>query len=178
MDRFVRRGATRDEATHAPNHDPPRSSPPVAASEPYTDPVPSSDLYNDAGPSPLQVSKAFTSHSCVFELRDKLWYNNKQLTGVKYRTRHKRTTTKARTSWVWQHGADVEAVGYSKLFICRICHDSKRAGGIFNGAATCSIASHLEIQHSLLNPLTRERLSKSSVYALQYLPLPARLSMT
>jgi hypothetical protein len=86
-------------------------------------------------PSPIAhptstPSTPTSSHSCVFDLRDDdIWYNGSKLKNVKYRARHSRVMdTNAKTSWIYQHGADIEAKEYPKLWLCKICHLSKRSG--------------------------------------------------
>src|SRR5437764_14712426 len=65
-----------------------------------------------------------TSHCCVFDIdKSILWYENKLLKNVEYRPRHRRVLhTKAKISWIYKHGADLQADGVPKIWLCKICH--------------------------------------------------------
>ena len=58
-----------------------------------------------------------TSHACVFDIQyDTLRYRGQLLQDVQYRSRNKRVlNTKAKISWVYQYGTNLQVKGYKKL---------------------------------------------------------------
>jgi hypothetical protein len=95
-----------------------------------------------------------TSHACIFDIQfDTLEYLGHLLQDVQYRSRSKRVlNTKAKVSWIYQHGADIQAKGYEKLWLCRRCHQKKAYGSqLFNATSTSSITSHLNKVHGITN---------------------------
>jgi hypothetical protein len=123
-------------------------------------------------PSPIAhptstPSTPISSHSCVFDLRDdEIWYNGSKLKNVKYRARHSRVMdTIAKTSWIYQHGADIEAKEYPKLWLCKVCHLSKRPGNsCFKATASSSATYHLKQEHDIVeNPESRRSSTSSSM---------------
>lgn len=96
-----------------------------------------------------------TSHACIFNIQfNTLKYRGKLLQNVQYRPRNKRVlNTNAKISWVYQHGADIQANGYQKLWLCKLCHTEKSSSSqLFNATSTSSIISHLDKVHGITEP--------------------------
>jgi hypothetical protein len=106
-----------------------------------------------------------TSHACTFDIQfDTLNYRGQLLQGVKYRPRNKRVlNTKAKVSWVYQHGADIQAKGHNKLWLCKRCHKDKAfSSQLYNATSTSSITSHLQKVHGITEPGKSSLASSSS----------------
>jgi hypothetical protein len=60
-----------------------------------------------------------TSHACVFDIQfNTLEYRGQLLKDVQYRPRNKRVlNTKTKVSWGYEHGADLQADSYEKLWL-------------------------------------------------------------
>src|SRR2546421_376889 len=95
------------------------------------------------------------SHACTFDIQfDALEYRGQTLEYVQYRSRHERVlNTKVKVSWIYQHGADIQAKGYEKLWLCRRCHQKKAYNSqLFDAKSTSSITSHLRKVHRITKP--------------------------
>jgi len=106
-----------------------------------------------------------TSHACTFDIQfATLEYRGELLQGVQYRPRNKRVlNTKAKVSWVYQHGADLQAKGHQKLWLCKLCHETKKfRSQLFNAKSTSSITSHLDKTHGITEPGKNNSASSSS----------------
>ena len=93
-----------------------------------------------------------TSHACTFDIQfDTLRYRGKILQDVQYRPRSKRVlNTKAKVSWVYQHGADLQAKGHEKLWLCKLCYEKKDPSSqLFSAISTSSIMAHLKKAHGI-----------------------------
>ena len=153
MDKYIRRSQREAQLSQRAIDNLPDESLESATSVPST-PTPSAP---PPVPTPFgSESRATTpsSHSSVFPLRlDAIWYEGKCLTGVKYRPRHSRIiNTNARISWIYEHGADIEADGENnkKLWLCKDCHISRRPGqSVFKATSSSSAANHLNRKHSI-----------------------------
>lgn len=112
----------------------------------------SEDAASELESLPSQSSQ--TSHSCVFDIKfDTLKYHGKLLEDVQYRPRDKRVlNTSSKISWIYQHGADLQAKDYAKLWLCRQCHENEDYGSqLFNAKSTSSAATHLENIHKVFS---------------------------
>src|SRR5205823_6737482 len=78
-------------------------------------------------------------------------YRGRPLQDVQYRSRNKRAlSAKAKISWVYQHGADIQAKDHEKLWLCMRCHLQKDYDSqLLNAKSTSSIASHLRKVHGI-----------------------------
>lgn len=120
--------------------------------------------------TPSETSRAdsqssHTSHACTFDIQfDTLTYRGQLLQGVQYRPRNKRVlNTKGKVSWVYQHGADLQAKGHNKLWLCRRCHLEKAfSSQLFNATSTSSITYHLHKVHGITEPSNSNSLSSPS----------------
>src|SRR6266480_116622 len=96
-----------------------------------------------------------TSHACTFDIQfNTLIYRGQLLQDVQYRPRNKRVlNTKAKVSWVFQYGADLQAKGHKKLWLYKRCYKKKKVSSqLFNATSTSSITSHLERAHRIKDP--------------------------
>ena len=96
-----------------------------------------------------------TSHACTFDIQfDTLTYRGQLLQDVQYRPRNKRVlNTKAKVSWVFQYGADLQVKGHKKLWLCKRCYKKKKVSSqLFNAISTSLITSHLERAHGIKDP--------------------------
>jgi|SRR5579871_587557 len=130
---------------------------------------PASELASDSDASqPSRTSdSSLTSHACTFDIDfTTLRYRGKLLEDVQYRLRHKRIlNSRAKISWVYQHGADLQAKGYEKLWLCRTCHLKKDySSQLFDAKSTSSISAHLNKSHGITEP---GKLSKSTSSQVQ-----------
>src|SRR2546423_15623022 len=99
---------------------------------------------NTASESPQSFR---TSHACVFDIKyDTLRYLGKLLQDVQYRQRDKRAlSSNAKISWIYKHGADIQARDYKKLWLCMRCHrDGKYSSQLFDANSTSSAGAHLK----------------------------------
>jgi hypothetical protein len=107
-------------------------------------------------PSTLTHSEPPTaSHKCYFEINELLLvYNRQQLKGVRYRPKTKRALHKnVKPSWVWNHGADIQAQGYDRLWFCKICHLKRDPKvGLLDARSTSTIIEHLRSKHHINPP--------------------------
>jgi len=93
-----------------------------------------------------------TSHACVFDIKyDTLRYLGKLLQDVQYRQRDKRAlSSNAKISWIYKHGADIQARDYKKLWLCMRCHrDGKYSSQLFDANSTSSAGAHLKAAHGI-----------------------------
>jgi hypothetical protein len=57
--------------------------------------------------------------------------------------------TKTKVSWVYEHGADLQADGYEKLWLC---HQNQAYGSqLFDCKSTSSVGAHLKNVHGITN---------------------------
>lgn len=109
-----------------------------------------------APPSTLTHSEPPTaSHKCYFEINESLLvYNRQQLKGVRCRPKTKRALHKnVKPSWVWNHGADIQAQGYDRLWLCKICHLKRDPKvGLLDARFTSTIIEHLRSKHHINPP--------------------------
>jgi hypothetical protein len=109
-------------------------------------------ISNDAGSETLPPPQSSdTSHACVFDIQfDNLWYRGKRLKNVEYRTRGKRALSGPGVSWVYQHGADLKAKRFEKLWLCKKCYLEKTpTSQIFDAKSTSSITYHMKHAHGI-----------------------------
>src|SRR5687768_15263564 len=107
MQKYLSRSApTRTPATS--------SSPPASVSSTPSVVSDGSDSPEHEAPPSVRPT---TSHCCIFDIdRSILWYENKLLRNVEYRPRHRRVLhTRAKISWIYKHGADLQADGVPKM---------------------------------------------------------------
>jgi hypothetical protein len=111
---------------------------------------PSLALALSPSPSPApstSSTSSYTSHTCIFDFTSSgdIWYNKRVLRNIQYATLGLRASHKnTKKSWVWLHGAKIQADGYSKLFLCKYCFEKKkRFDLVFDGHSTNTISNHL-----------------------------------
>jgi hypothetical protein len=65
---------------------------------------------------------------------------------------------------VYQYGTDIQAKGYEKLWLCKLCHQ-KRAYStqLFDAKSTSSITNHLKKAHGITNDLALSKAKARSV---------------
>ena len=105
-----------------------------------------------------------TSHACTFDIKfNTLKYHGQLLQNVQYRPRNKRLlNTKAKISWIYQHGADLQAKNHEKLWLCKRCHEDKDyVSQLFNAKSTSSITSHLNKIHEITEPKKDHKIASS-----------------
>jgi hypothetical protein len=110
----------------------------------------SEDAASELESLPSQPSQ--TSHACVSDIQfNTLEYRGQLLKDVQYRPQNKRVlNTKTKVSWVYEHGADLQADGYEKLWLCRRCHQNQAYGSqLFDYKSTSSVATHLKKVHGI-----------------------------
>lgn len=93
-----------------------------------------------------------TSTQCTFHIEwDKIRYERKPLPLIRYRQPHKRTlNSKAQSSAIYKHGAQLTTDGDNKFWLCKYCHISgQHDSALFNSGATTSIIYHLKHLHKL-----------------------------
>lgn len=109
---------------------------------------------SDPGLSTQSSQSSRTSHACTFDIKfDTLRYRDQLLQDVQYRQRNKRAlSSNAKISWIYQHGADLQARGYQKLWLCKACHlKNDYSSQLFDAKSTSSIAYHLDAVHGIGN---------------------------
>jgi hypothetical protein len=124
-------------------------------------------------PTPPQSSD--TSHACVFDIKFKtLEYHGQTLRDVQYRSRSKRAlSTRAKVSWVYQHGADLQAKDSEKLWLCKRCHQqSTYASQLIDAKSTSSITYHLKKSYGTTNDSTSSEGNPSQMGLIQSGLLP------
>ena len=130
------------------------SRPESPANTPSTTPAPSSAL--SSVPPQETINSSDYTHLCRFKIEVKrLIYKDKVLENPRYRPRTARALGRlVKTSWIWRYGADIEATGYSRLFVCKACYDQKANRKMIYPAekSTSAIASHLRSKHELKPP--------------------------
>jgi hypothetical protein len=127
----------------------------------------SEDAASELESLPSQSSQ--TSHSCVFDIKfDTLKYKGQLLQDVQYRQRDKRVlNTRARISWIYQHGADLQANGYAKLWLCKICHErGNYSSQLFDAKSTSSASTHLENVHETFSD-SKKKISQARILSTQ-----------
>ncbi|KAF6512765.1 hypothetical protein HZS61_007571 [Fusarium oxysporum f. sp. conglutinans] len=78
-----------------------------------------------------------------------LQYNNKRLSDAHYYMKHKRTTSKTKKSWIWDHGANIESEN-EQYWLCRRCHETgSDCSTIFKYNGNSAIAYHLKHKHGI-----------------------------
>lgn len=83
---------------------------------------------------------------------ENLWFHNKRLHNARLRPVSKQQIARF-NSYVWQHGAEIEADGYKRLWVCRICHQLKNwHHGVYVASSTGGISGHLAARHSIRDP--------------------------
>lgn len=81
-----------------------------------------------------------------------LWYENKLLRNPRIRPPTKQPLSR-QNSYIWQYGLEIEADGYSCLWLCQICHQLKAwHSGVYTATSTAGISAHLQRIHSIQPP--------------------------
>jgi hypothetical protein len=126
-------------------------------------------------PTPTLSRNQQSKHKVQFPIKqDTLWYKGKILKNVQYRPKAVRQGSRDhKPSWVWDHGAEIQADNHNRLWVCKLCYTQKAHGQyIFDAKrATTSISYHLSQKHEIIN-LEKLPSDVPSTLSSDYIPPP------